>query len=69
MGDEPLKSPENGFNKAIFCTQFVPNQQKSGKNPKKFTRNLVPLTGLEPVRSVNPMDFKSIASACSTTVA
>ena len=29
---------------------ILPNQQKSGKNPKKFTRNLVPLAGLEPAR-------------------
>ena len=31
---------------------ILPNQQKSGKNPKKFTRNLVPLAGLEPARSL-----------------
>jgi len=30
----------------------LPNQQKSGKNPKKFTRNLVPLAGLEPARTL-----------------
>jgi len=28
------------------------SQQKSGKNPKNFTRNLVPLAGLEPARSL-----------------
>ena len=41
------------YRASLFCTQFVPNQQKSGKNPKKFTRNLVPLTGLEPARSLD----------------
>ena len=36
-----------------FFFPILPNQQKSGKNPKKFTRNLVPLAGLEPARSLD----------------
>ena len=32
-----------------FFFPILPNQQKSGKNPKKFTRNLVPLVGLVPL--------------------
>ena len=35
-----------------FFFPILLNQQKSGKNPKKFTRNLVPLAGLEPARSL-----------------
>ena len=35
-----------------FFFPILPNQQKSGKNPKKFTRNLVPLAGLEPARTL-----------------
>ena len=30
---------------------------------------LVPVTGLEPVRSISPRDFKSLVSAYSTTPA
>ena len=35
-----------------FFPQSFPKGKKMGQNPKKFTRNLVPLAGLEPARSL-----------------
>ena len=38
---------------AIFFPQFFPKDKKMGQNPKILPHFLVPLTGLEPVRSLD----------------
>ena len=55
---------------ADFCPQFVPNdiyKQKSESNLLIALTFLVPEIGLEPIRFVQPRDFKSLVSADSTT--